>query len=268
MTLDEENKPSLKYYSFKKNKINSIKVAPDLFLRADYIDTIRNIIKESDLLKTKYKYSDLSYLIIQEYIEDFYNQNLEEIIEKLLFKKLGIDLTYNPYTKKFTNNIAPTEIDEYFRYKEINGYVHDMAAAMFGGVSSHAGLFGNSINVAKVMQMYIQKGNYANQQIIESNTINLFNNCYYCEEDNRRGVGFDKPQLEKEGPTCGCVSMDSFGHSGWTGTFAWADPEQEIVYVFLSNRSYPTGETASKSKLVKEDIRSKIQEVIYNSIIK
>lgn len=268
MTLDEENKPSSKYYSFKKNKINSIKVAPDLFLRADYIDTIRNIIKESDLLKTKYKYSDLSYLIIQEYIEDFYNLNLEEIIEKLLFKKLGVDLTYNPYIKKFTNNIAPTEIDEYFRYKEINGYVHDMAAAMFGGVSSHAGLFGNSINVAKVMQMYIQKGNYANQQIIESNTINLFNNCYYCEEDNRRGVGFDKPQLEKEGPTCGCVSMDSFGHSGWTGTFAWADPEQEIVYVFLSNRSYPTGETASKSKLVKEDIRSKIQEVIYNSIIK
>lgn len=268
MTLDEENKPSSKYYSFKKNKINSIKVAPDLFLRADYIDTIRDIIKESDLLKTKYKYSDLSYLIIQEYIEDFYNQNLEEIIQKLLFKKLGVDLTYNPYIKKFTNNIAPTEIDEYFRYKEINGYVHDMAAAMFGGVSSHAGLFGNSINVAKVMQMYIQKGNYANQQIIESNTINLFNNCYYCEEDNRRGVGFDKPQLEKEGPTCGCVSMDSFGHSGWTGTFAWADPEQEIVYVFLSNRSYPTGETASKSKLVKEDIRSKIQEVIYNSIIK
>ena len=267
MTLDEENKPSLKYYSFKKNKINSIKVAPDLFLRADYIDTIRNIIKESNLLKTKYKYSDLSYLIIQEYIEDFHSQNLEEIINKILFNKLGINLTYNPFLKKPTNNIAPTEIDEYFRYKEINGYVHDMAAAMFGGISSHAGLFGNSINVAKVMQMYIQDGNYGNEQILKSETINLFNNCYYCEEDNRRGVGFDKPQLEEEGPTCGCVSMDSFGHSGWTGTFAWADPEQEIVYIFLSNRSYPSGESAGKSKLVKEDIRSKIQEVIYKSII-
>ena len=267
MTLDEENKPSLKYYSFKKNKINSIKVAPDLFLRADYIDTIRNIIKESNLLKTKYKYSDLSYLIIQEYIEDFHSQNLEEIINKILFNKLGVNLTYNPFLKKPTNNIAPTEIDEYFRYKEINGYVHDMAAAMFGGISSHAGLFGNSINVAKVMQMYIQGGNYGNEQILKSETINLFNNCYYCEEDNRRGVGFDKPQLEEEGPTCGCVSMDSFGHSGWTGTFAWADPEQEIVYIFLSNRSYPSGESAGKSKLVKEDIRSKIQEVIYKSII-
>ncbi len=268
MTLDEENKPSSKYYSFKKNKINSLKVAPDLFLRADYIDTIRNIIKESDLLKTKYKYSDLSYLIIQEYIEDYYNKNLEQIIDELMFKKLGINLTYNPFLKNSTNNVAPTEIDEYFRYKEINGYVHDMAAAMFGGISSHAGLFGNAINVAKVMQMYLQDGNYANQQILKSKTINLFNNCYYCDEDNRRGVGFDKPQLEDEGPTCGCVSMNSFGHSGWTGTFAWADPDLDIIYIFLSNRSYPSGEAAGKSKLVKEDIRSKIQEVIYKSIIK
>ena len=99
MTLDEESKPSSKYYSFKRNKINSLKVAPDLFLRADYIDTIRNIIKESDLLKTKYKYSDLSYLIIQEYIEDYYNKNLEQIIDELMFKKLGINLTYNPFLK-------------------------------------------------------------------------------------------------------------------------------------------------------------------------
>ena len=183
-----------------------------------------------------------------------------------MFKKLGINLNFNPYLKYSTKNIAPTEIDEYFRYKEINGYVHDMAAAMFGGISSHAGLFGNTINVAKVMQMYIQGGNYANQQILNSETIDLFNNCYYCDEDNRRGVGFDKPQLEEDGPTCGCVSMNSFGHSGWTGTFAWADPDREIIYIFLSNRSYPRGETAGKSKLVKENIRSKIQEVIYESI--
>ena len=266
LTLDEKNRPSSKYYSFSKNRTNSIKVSPDLYLRTDYIDTIRNIIEKSDLLKNKYKYSDLSYLIIQEFIENHYNQNLDQIIHELMFRKLGIELTYNPTLKYSTKNIAPTEIDEYFRYKEINGYVHDMAAAMLGGVSTHAGLFGNAINVAKVMQLYIQNGNYGNQQILNPETINLFNNCYYCDEDNRRGVGFDKPQLEDDGPTCGCISMNSFGHSGWTGTFAWADPDQEIIYVFLSNRSYPTGESAGKSKLVKENIRSKIQEIIYNSI--
>ena len=266
LTLDEKNRPSSKYYSFSRNRTNSVKVSPDLYLRTDYIDTIRNIIEKSDLLKNKYKYSDLSYLIIQEFIENHYNQNLDQIIHELMFRKLGIELTYNPTLKYSTKNIAPTELDEYFRYKEINGYVHDMAAAMLGGVSTHAGLFGNAINVAKVMQLYIQNGNYGNQQILNPETINLFNNCYYCDEDNRRGVGFDKPQLEDDGPTCGCVSMNSFGHSGWTGTFAWADPDQEIIYVFLSNRSYPTGESAGKSKLVKENIRSKIQEIIYNSI--
>ena len=241
LTLDEKNRPSSKYYSFSKNRTNSVKVSPDLYLRTDYIDTIRNIIEKSDLLKNKYKYSDLSYLIIQEFIENHYNQNLDQIIHELMFRKLGIDLNYNPTLKYSTKNIAPTELDEYFRYKEINGYVHDMAAAMLGGVSTHAGLFGNAINVAKVMQLYIQNGNYGNQQILNPETINLFNNCYYCDEDNRRGVGFDKPQLEDDGPTCGCISMNSFGHSGWTGTFAWADPDQEIIYVFLSNRSYPTG---------------------------
>ena len=266
LTLDEKNRPSSKYYSFSRNRTNSVKVSPDLYLRTDYIDTIRNIIEKSDLLKNKYKYSDLSYLIIQEFIENHYNQNLDQIIHELMFRKLGIELTYNPTLKYSTKNIAPTELDEYFRYKEINGYVHDMAAAMHGGVSTHAGLFGNAINVAKVMQLYIQNGNYGNQQILNPETINLFNNCYYCDEDNRRGVGFDKPQLEDDGPTCGCISMNSFGHSGWTGTFAWADPDQEIIYVFLSNRSYPTGESAGKSKLVKENIRSKIQEIIYNSI--
>ena len=266
LTLDKKNRPSSKYYSFSRNSTNSLKVSPDLYLRTDYVDTIRNIIKKSDLLKNKYKYSDLSYLIIQEFIENHYNQNLDQIIHELMFRKLGIELTYNPTLKYSTKNIAPTELDEYFRYKEINGYVHDMAAAMLGGVSTHAGLFGNAINVAKVMQLYIQNGNYGNQQILNPETINLFNNCYYCDEDNRRGVGFDKPQLEDDGPTCGCISMNSFGHSGWTGTFAWADPDQEIIYVFLSNRSYPTGESAGKSKLVKENIRSKIQEIIYNSI--
>ncbi|MFL2620711.1 MAG: glycoside hydrolase family 3 N-terminal domain-containing protein, partial [Flavobacteriaceae bacterium] len=265
-TLDKENKPSEKYYLLKETNSNTVKVSPNMYLKSDYLDTIRNMIRDSDLLEKKYKYSDLTYLIIQEFIENHYNVNLEMIINDLFFQKLGINLNYNPAEKYSTKNIAPTEIDEYFRYKEVHGYVHDMAAAMFGGVSAHAGLFGNSINVAKVMQMYLQGGNYAGMQIINSDTIDLFNNCYYCHEENRRGVGFDKPQLEEDGPTCGCVSMDSFGHSGWTGTFTWADPEKNIVYVFLSNRSYPSGVTAGKSLLVKENIRSEIQKIIYQSI--
>ena len=103
-------------------------------------------------------------------------------------------------------------------------------------------------------------------KFVNKEIVDLFNTCHYCEYDNRRGLGFDKPQIEGDGPTCGCLSNKSFGHSGWTGTYTWADPETDIVYVFLSNRSYPDGEAANKSKLVKENIRSDIQRVIYQSL--
>ena len=135
---------------------------------------------------------------------------------------------------------------------------------MQGGVGGHAGLFSNSNDVAKIMQMYLNNGYYGGKRFFTQETLETFNKCYYCEEDVRRGVGFDKPQLGTLGSTCGCISMKSFGHSGFTGTYAWADPEEEIVYVFLSNRTFPD---ATNRKLISEDIRTKIQQLIYESIM-
>ena len=161
--------------------------------------------------------------------------------------------------------IPPTEDDYYFRMQAVKGYVHDQGAAMLGGVSGHAGLFANANDVAKIMQMYLWNGNYGGEQFFKKSTLDDFNTCYFCEDDVRRGVGFDKPQLGDVGPTCGCVSMTSFGHSGFTGTFTWADPEEEIVYVFLSNRTYPT---ADNRMLISSDLRSRIQQAIYDAIIR
>ena len=115
------------------------------------------------------------------------------------------------------------------------------------------------------MQMYLWQGTYGETQFFKPETLEAFNTCYFCENDVRRGVGFDKPQLGDVGPTCGCVSMTSFGHSGFTGTFTWADPEEEIVYVFLSNRTYPT---ADNRMLISSDLRSRIQQAIYDAIIR
>lgn len=181
------------------------------------------------------------------------------------YNSLGANFTtYNPLVRFSKDQIVPTEVDDYFRHQTIQGYVHDMGAAMQGGVGGHAGLFSNANDVAKLMQLFMQKGNYGGKVYFKPETLDTFNQCFYCEENNRRGVGFDKPQLEKEGPTCGCVSMTSFGHTGFTGTYAWADPEQEIVYVFLSNRTYPT---ANNRKLIAENVRSNIQELIYSAIL-
>ena len=139
-----------------------------------------------------------------------------------------------------------------------------MGAAMQGGVGGHAGLFSNANDVAKIMQMYIQGGYYGGQRFLNERTIEKFNKCYFCHKEVRRGVGFDKPQLKDKGPTCGCVSRRSFGHSGFTGTYTWADPDSEIVYVFLSNRTYPS---STNRLLVRSELRTRIQKVIYDSVI-
>jgi beta-N-acetylhexosaminidase len=155
------------------------------------------------------------------------------------------------------DSIPPTEMDTYFRYQQIQGYVHDMEAAMEGGVGGHAGIFSNAMDVAKMMQMYLQKGNYGNHRYFSEKRLPDFNTCYFCAEGNRRGIGFDKPQLPgTSGPTCGCASLTSFGHTGFTGTMTWADPEEELVYVF-----YPTElfQNSTVNKLSKENIREDIQ---------
>ncbi|MEY2739194.1 MAG: hypothetical protein RL259_1103, partial [Bacteroidota bacterium] len=266
-TLDSLNKPSSNFYRTQPTVAYQIKVAEDLYLRSDYNDTLIKAIANSELLpKKQYKYSDFSFILFKEYLEKQNEQTLEYLAKNNFYTHLGANsITFNPLHQLDRSLVIPTEIDGYFRYQPVHGYVHDMAAAMQGGVSGHAGLFSNALDIAKVMQMYLQKGSYGGKQFITPETLQKFNTCYFCKDGNRRGVGFDKPQLGTEGPTCGCVSLTSFGHTGFTGTMTWADPEQEIVYVFLSNRTYPDANAANR--LSKENIRENIQKVIYEAII-
>ncbi|EIA07982.1 glycoside hydrolase family 3 N-terminal domain-containing protein [Flavobacterium frigoris] len=264
-TIDRNGNPLGTYYKKVMEVPYSTKVADSLYLRDDYHDTIMKRIADSKLLPQKgYRYSDFTFIILKEYLEKLTGKKLDELSYENFYKPLGANNTmYNPLEKINKNRVAPTEIDTYFRHQTIQGYVHDMGAAMEGGVGGHAGIFSNSMDVAKIMQLYLQKGNYGNREYFSQKTFDDFNTCYFCAEGNRRGVGFDKPQLGKSGPTCGCASMTSFGHTGFTGTMAWADPETEIVYIFLSNRTYPND---AVNKLSKGNIREDIQEIIYDSI--
>ena len=264
-TLDSLKQPDIKYYSKNKSRKFSIQVANGLYARNDIKDSIYLQIMESELYpKLKYKYSDLPYYILKEYLEDYYNKPMQNLVQQHFYKTLGANnTTYLPLEKFPLDKIPPTEEDDYFRMQKIQGFVNDQGAAILGGVSGHAGLFSNANDIAKIMQMYLWKGSYGSITYLRPETLDLFNTCNYCDVDVRRGVGFDKPQLEDVGPTCGCVSMDSFGHSGFTGTFTWADPEQDIIYVFLSNRTYPD---ATNRKIIKNNLRSDIQELIYHSI--
>jgi beta-glucosidase-like glycosyl hydrolase/CubicO group peptidase (beta-lactamase class C family) len=259
--------PNTKYYASEKSKKFAIRVADEMYMRTDYKDSIFELIRDSDLrARSGYKYSDLPYYLLMKYLEDFYGTSLDKLVQRNLYESLGANYTtYNPLEKFTKDDIVPTENDNYFRMQKVHGYVHDQGAAMLGGVCGHAGLFSNANDVAKIMQMYLWKGSYGGKRYLKPEVIDAFNTCYFCEDDIRRGVGFDKPQLGDVGPTCGCVSMTSFGHSGFTGTFTWADPEEEIVYVFLSNRTYPT---ADNRKIISSNLRSNIQEAIYKAIIR
>lgn len=266
-TLDSvTNKPISRFFRTKKSKKYPIEISENSFLRTDFTDTIHQNIIDSELLdEKKYRYSDLPYYILKDYLESFYDVSLDALIQQRFYKTIGANYsTYNPLEKFDKTQVIPTEKDTYFRFDTVHGHVHDMGAAMQNGVGGHAGLFSNANDVAKLMQMYLQYGHYGGKQFLTPKTIDAFNTCYFCEEDNRRGVGFDKPQLDEEGPTCGCISMTSFGHSGFTGTYAWADPEEEIIYVFLSNRTFPD---SKNNRLLKENIRTEIQRLIYEAIL-
>lgn len=265
-TLDTITKrPSKKYYRTIRSDKYNIEVHKKLFLRTDYQDSLPEIIKNSELLKRKrYRYSDFPYYILKKFIEYHYDRTLDNLVQSHFYESLGANYTlYNPYHKISSKKIVPTEVDDYYRYGKVHGHVHDMGAAMQNGVGGHAGIFSNANDVAKIMQMYLQKGYYGGKRYLKPETIDKFNTCYYCGNNNRRGVGFDKPQLGDKGPTCGCVPMSSFGHSGFTGTYTWADPENELVYVFLANRTYPN---AGKNLLLKENVRTEIQRLIYEAI--
>jgi beta-N-acetylhexosaminidase len=266
-TLDTANKPMDKYYKKVATPGFSKRVSDSLFIRDDFQDTIMSKIIKSPLIdKKEYKYSDFTFIILKQYLEKTTGKSLDQLATENFYASLGMNNTgYNPLLRFPKERIVPTEIDTYFRHDTLQGYVHDMEAAMEGGVGGHAGIFSNAMDLAKMMQLYLQKGTYGNQTYFSEATFTDFNTCWYCTEGNRRGLGFDKPQLGKEGPTCGCVSMSSFGHTGFTGTMAWADPATDIVYIFLSNRTYPG--TSSINKLSKENIREDIQKVIQEAII-
>ena len=249
-------------YSKEHSKLYPNEVAEDIYLHFSYPDTMFNIIKYSDLLDSKkYKYSDLGFYFFKKIIEVSYLESLNILSRNYFYNKLGMEnLSYLPLNNLSKDRIVPTEHDFTFRSQLIKGYVHDMGAAMQGGIGGHAGVFSNANDLAKLMQMYLDKGTYADERYISSSTIDLFTKNHFIENDNRRGLGFDKPEPIEGGPTCKDVSLSSFGHTGFTGTIAWADPETELIYIFLSNRIHPDAENL---KLLRMDVRTEIMNEIY-----
>lgn len=259
-----EYKPGI-YSKYKSNEF-PCRVAEKLYINKNYPDTIWKRIIESPLSdKHEYKYSDLDLLFMWRVVERETKMPMNEYVQKNFYSPLGLPtMGFHPRERFPLIRIVPTEYDVKFRKQLVHGDVHDPAAAMLGGVAGNAGLFSNANDLGVMMQLFLQKGEYGGERYIDTATVSEFTKCQFCP-DNRRGLGFDKPEKnpQKENNICECVSAGGFGHQGFTGTVTWADPEKNLVYVFLSNRVYPD---ADNQKIIKLGTRSSLLRVVYGAM--
>lgn len=268
LTNDKAKLPSEEYYRHSYSEEFPHEVAPNLFLRADYPDTIFKMILDTPLRKRRdYKYSDLGFYLIARIVKNLSGKTLSEFTTEQIFEPLGMTHTaFQPYKYFPLDKIVPTEEDSYFRYGTVHGYVHDMGAAMTDGISGHAGLFSNCRDLAVFFQMLINEGSYGGKEIFRPSTVREFTTRH--PQDKRRAIGFDMKSLDAHEDKCNIgflASPETFGHYGFTGTAAWADPANELVYIFLSNRTYPNYPNRP-NLLSLHNYRSKIQNAVYASM--
>lgn len=256
------------YYSNAKNDTYPLQVAPALFASRAIQDSAWHWVLNSKMSDRTartpytYRYSDMASMIFQHLVENLVNQPMNDFLEQHFYEPLGAGtLGFRPLERFNPSRIAPTEIDTIYRKQLIHGTVHDERAALLGGIAGHAGLFGNANDLAKVGQMLLNGGTYGGVRFFKPETVNLFTSKQY--ENSRRGLGWDKPTVgDWNGPTTDLASAKTFGHTGFTGTCIWVDPEFDLVFVFLSNRVWPD----RSNKLLNANIRPRIQEVIYKSM--
>lgn len=269
-TLKKNGKHKWRTFKTKPSKRFPTKITDQLYLHRHYKKRIYKAIKKSPLNESiGYKYSGLAFYLFPQIVSDLVAQDFDTYLKETFYQPLGAStITYNPSLEFPLDRIVPTENDTFFRMTQIHGMVHDEGAAMMGGLSSNAGLFGTANDLAKLLQMYLNGGTYGSKRFIAESSLEEFTRCQYCEQDNRRGLGFDKPLIEYDAQKSSVskdASPESYGHSGYTGTFVWVDPKYDLVYIFFSNRVYQTRENR---KIYELNIRPMIHQVIYDSFLK
>lgn len=265
----ENGKPSFNIYHFEKDVNYSVPVADSMFILKSYPERIWKEIDDSHVQNQgDYVYSDLGMLLMQRIVENISEQPLDRYLEDHFYRPLGLPrMMYNPLQNKIPlHRIVPTEWDSAFRQQLVHGYVHDPTAAMLGGVAGHAGLFSDAYSLAVIMQMLLNEGSYGGTRYFKPETVQLFTRKYDKDGHNRRGLIFDKPDLADpdKSPAAKSASASTFGHTGFTGTAAWADPEHDLIFIFLSNRVHPD---ASVNKLAKGNYRTDMMEAVYDIIL-
>ena len=240
----------------------SIQMSDSLWLNPAFNEQIKQKIIDSNLGQKRYRYSDISFMLLQYMIEEISGQPLDLYLAENFYQPMGLQRTgFQPMQRFDKTQVAPTADDRFFRKQVVHGYVHDEIAALHGGVSGSAGLFSTAEEIACLYQMLLNNGEWNGKRYISESTCKLFTTK--TSTLSRRGLGFDRPDKKnhKNSPCAASTPASAYGHTGFTGTCAWADPANNIVYVFLSNRTYPD---MFNRKFMDLEIRPRIQQVIYD----
>ena len=259
------------YYSATHDSLHTLQIAPTLWGVPALRDSVWKWVVQSPMSrktdesgKPAYVYSDLNFLTLQKIVERVSKQPLDKFVTENVYKPLGLhQLGFTPLQRLPNPKCAPTEQDTYYRNQLLVGTVHDQMAAVQGGISGHAGLFGNAHDIATLLQMNLQKGVYGDQRIFNPMTVPYFTQT--LSNRSHRALGWDKPNPESTSSVYMAqqVSSRSFGHTGFTGNVVWVDPDEELIFIFLSNRIYPT---AGNNSINTTKLRRRIHEVIYSAI--
>ena len=267
----KDGRLSPKWYAPQADDKHTLCVAPGMYLNKRFLKKVYRDIRKTPLkTRGQYVYSDLPLVITPQIVKNVSGTDFNQFVEDWFYRPLGADaLTYNPLARFAKDRIVPTESDQYYRHQLVQGTVHDESAAILGGVSGNAGLFASANDLAKLMQLYLQMGTYGGKQYVSEATMKEFTRVQFPQSNNRRGLIFDKPLINNaavdpiKSYPCSGASPESFGHSGFTGTFVWMDPVYQLTYIFLSNRVYPTRDN---NKLGELNVRTNILQVIYDEV--
>ena len=253
--------------AFSRTKRYPTPIGGGLFLHKSFQKTLFKQVKRSPISEKKTVYSSLFFYLVPPLVERLSGQGYLPYLTDNFLKPMGIaSFAYNPLRQYAREVIVPTERDDFFRKDLLHGHVHDEVAALMGGVSGHAGLFANVVDVAKMWQMYLQHGTYGGRRYLAEETIKAFTACQYCQEGHRKALGFDRRPDTCAQDRClvaSSSSQKSFGHSGYTGTLVWADPVHDLLYVFLSNRVHPE---RSHKAIYRLNVRPRVHQILYDAL--
>lgn len=241
-------------------------VAEGKYLHVDFYNKIKKMIRKAEVNKEpNYVYSGLFFYLVPELVEQLSGMAFDTYIYTHFYEPLQMStVTFRAGNYYPLDRVVPTEIDSFFRFEPIHGQVHDEGAILMKGISGNAGLFGSASDIAKLWHMWLQDGTSGGRQYLHPATVDLFTSYQYSNKDNRRGLGFDKPLLvydEQKSSVAKDASPYSYGHSGYTGTLVWADRENQLLFIFLSNRVYPTRDQRALYQL---NVRPTIHQLLYD----